>query len=92
MQAPGLLSIEESTTRSQGYRPRDGTLAIDSAQPCVLRIVSERDDHRTRLAADSVVTPLNGELLSLVNPSLGLGSENSGHDIDQSLGMRTSSY
>ena len=26
-----------------------------------------------------------GELLSLVNPSSGLGSENSGHDIDQSL-------
>jgi hypothetical protein len=34
-----------------------------------------------------------GELLSLVNPSFGgSGGENSGHDIDQSLKMRTSSY
>ena len=30
-----------------------------------------------------------GELLSLVNHSLGLGSENSGHDIDKSLEVRT---
>ena len=69
MQAPGLLSIEESMTHGQGSRPEDGTLDSESL-PAVRTQdrVGTGDDHRTRLVADSVLAPLTGNRSSLCEP------------------------